>query len=221
MTVILLLATFMAFALIDYLLNRKRVVQIAPEHAVVNVAAPEHAYIDGFLVPDNLRYHSGHTWVATERKHLARVGIDEFGAALAGKIDAIELPKPGQWVRQGQKAIKIVRNGETTELVSPVEGEIAAINPELVKNASIVRDDPYGAGWFFTVNVPDEENTFRNLIPRNMIRDWMATATERLYALQPQLAGAVAADGGRPVDDLLSGLPHASWEGVTREFFLT
>ena len=124
MTVLLLLGTFLTFALIDYLLNRKKVVQIAAEHGAA-AAAPEHNYVDGFLVPDNLRYHSGHTWVLTERKHLARVGIDEFGAALTGKIQAIELPKPGQWVRQGQKAIRIIRNGDVTELVSPVEGEVA------------------------------------------------------------------------------------------------
>lgn len=206
MTVLLLLGTFLAFALVDYLLNRKKIVKIAPEHSAV-AADAGHDYIDGFLVPDRLRYHPGHTWVMTERKHLARVGVDEFAAALAGKIDAIELPKPGQWVRQGQKAIKVTRNGDTTELVSPVEGEVSMVNTDLLHAPSLVRSDPYGQGWLFTVNVPDEENTFRNLIPINMVRDWMATATERLYALQPQLAGAVAADGGRPVDDLLEACP--------------
>jgi len=61
----------------------------------------------------------------------------------------------------------------------------------------------------------------RNLIPSNMVRSWMKDAVERLYALQPQFAGAVAADGGRPVDDLLAGVPDASWKDITAEFFLT
>ena len=61
----------------------------------------------------------------------------------------------------------------------------------------------------------------RNLIPTRMVRSWMQNAAERLFALQPQLAGAVAADGGRPADDLLAGLPDASWKEVTAEFFLT
>jgi hypothetical protein len=30
----------------------------------------------------------------------------------------------------------------------------------------------------------------------------------------------VAADGGRPVDDLLSGVPGAEWQKTTAEFFL-
>jgi hypothetical protein len=54
-----------------------------------------------------------------------------------------------------------------------------------------------------------------------MIRSWMRDAVERLYSLQPQLAGAVAADGGRPAEDLFAALPDASWQDLTAEFFLT
>jgi len=39
--------------------------------------------------------------------------------------------------------------------------------------------------------------------------------------MQPALAGAVAADGGRPAEDLLAALPGADWKAVTSEFFLT
>jgi hypothetical protein len=69
--------------------------------------------------------------------------------------------------------------------------------------------------------VPDEESTSRNLVPKSLIRDWMQESVERLYARQPRLAGAVAADGGRPAEDLLAGMPDVSWKEVTGEFFLT
>jgi hypothetical protein len=49
----------------------------------------------------------------------------------------------------------------------------------------------------------------------------MRDAVERLYGSQPALAGMVAADGGRPGDDLLQDLPGANWKKVTAEFFLT
>jgi glycine cleavage system H protein len=220
MTVLLVLATFVAFALVDYLLNRKKALQLAPEEAAAAAAAGR-SYIDGFLVPDHLRYHPGHTWVLRERRELMRVGLDEFGAALAGKIEHIELPKPGTWIRQGQKIVAVMRNGERTELVSPVEGEVAAVNTDLAADASLVRSDPYGRGWLLTVNVPDEENTFRNLLPTAMVGAWMRDAIERLYAMQPRLAGFSAADGGRPVEDILATVPQASWPTVTRAFFLT
>ena len=71
-----------------------------------------------------------------------------------------------------------------------------------------------------TVHVPDEENPPATWFQR-LVREWMREAVERLYARQPALAGAVAADGGRPAEDLLAALPDANWKEVTGEFFLT
>ena len=219
MTVILVLLTFFAFALLDYLLSRKAT-QPALEKARVP-ARMEAAYVEGFLVPEELRYHPGHSWLLQERRHLVRVGIDEFAAALAGKVEKLELPKPGQWIRQGQKAWSVIRNGEKAEMVSPIEGEVVEINPEVLSNPGLLRKDPYGNGWLMTVHVPDEESTSRNLVPKNLVRAWMSDAIERLYSFQPQLAGAVAADGGVPAEDLCAGMPEANWNELTSEFFLT
>lgn len=222
MAVVLLLVTFAAFALIDYLLHRKEGIKVAKAESPV-AAAPflQPAYVDGFAVPEEIRYHHGHGWAFRERKNLARVGADEFAAVLAGKVEKIELPKPGQWIRQGQKAWSLTRKGEVAEMVSPIEGEVIEINEEVVKDPSLLRHDPYGKGWLMTVHVPDEESTSRNFVPKPMVHSWMRQSIERLYALQPQLAGAVAADGGRPVEDIFEHLPEVSWTALTGEFFLT
>jgi glycine cleavage system H protein len=221
MTVILVLSTFVVFILIDFVLSRNKVVQTEEEYAPAGAAVLDPNYVEGFLVPDKFQYHPGHSWVMRERKRLARVGVDEFAAALMGRIERIELPKPGTWLRQGQKAFSFYRDGEKTEVLSPTEGEIVEVNPEIAKDASLLRKDPYGAGWLLMMNVPDEETVSRNLIPAGMVHGWMRDAVERLYSLQPQLAGAVAADGGRPAEDLFAALPGASWADLTAEFFLT
>jgi glycine cleavage system H lipoate-binding protein len=222
MAVVLLLVTFAVFALIDYLLHRNQEIKVAKTEPAAS-AAPflQPAYVDGFAVPEELRYHHGHSWVYRERKNLARVGADEFAAVLSGNPDKIELPKPGQWLRQGQKAWSFTRKGEVTEMISPTEGEVVEVNEEVLKDPSLLRKDPYGKGWLLSVHVPDEESTSRNLIPKSLVGNWMRTSIERLYAMQPQLVGAVAADGGRPVDDIFEHLPEGSWREVTQEFFLT
>jgi glycine cleavage system H lipoate-binding protein len=224
MVPLLVLGTFLIFIVLDWLLSRNKVkapvMATAPAPArVLPRVNPEH--VEGFLVPDRLAYHPGHSWLARERRNLVRVGADEFAAALAGAVDKIELPKPGQWVRQGQKVWSFFRNGEKTEMVSPTEGEIVEINQEVLRDPSLVRRDPYGRGWLAAIHVPDEESTNRNLVPAGLVKSWMRDAVSRVYALQPQLAGGVAADGGRPADDLLSGMPEAGWKEVTGEFFLT
>jgi glycine cleavage system H protein len=156
-----------------------------------------------------------------ERKNVVRIGADEFAAALLGKVERLELPKPGTWIRQGQKILSFYRDGVKTEMVSPTEGEVMEVNSELLENPLALRQDPYGKGWLMSVHVPDEENTGRNLIPRGLVGQWMRDAIERLYAEQPALAGAVAADGGRPADDVFAALPNANWKEITGEFFLT
>jgi glycine cleavage system H lipoate-binding protein len=222
MTVILVLATFLVFIVLDYALNRRKAVNTATAKAPKAVPAMLGGdYVDGFLVPATVSYHSGHTWLMRERKNVVRMGADEFAAALVGKVEKVELPKPGQWIRQGQKVLSFYRGGEKTEMVSPTEGEVTEINAEVVNNPAMLRQDPYGKGWLVTVHVPDEESTGRNLVPKGLVREWMREAVERLYARQPALAGAVAADGGRPAEDLLAALPDANWKAVTGEFFLT
>lgn len=222
MTVLLVLATFLVFIVLDYFLNRRKAFHTIAAEAPQ--AAPGHLggdYVDGFQVLESVSYHSGHSWLIRERKNVVRVGADDFAAALLGKIERIELPKPGTWIRQGQKVLSFYRNGERTDMVSPTEGEVMEINAEAVVNPAIVRQDPYGKGWLVSVHVPDEENTGRNLVPKSLVREWMREAAERLYARQPALAGAAAADGGRPAEDLLAALPEAKWHEVTGEFFLT
>lgn len=219
MPVLLVLLTFLGFIALDWFLHRGKSPVISTSTQPTHVSTFDR--VAGFLAPDNLRYHAGHAWLARQRSNIVRAGIDEFAAALAGDISKIEMPKPGQWVRQGQKAFTLFRHGQRCEIVSPIEGEVIEVNPEVLKNPALLRDDPYGQGWLMTVNVPDEESTTRNLIPRNLVRSWLRDSVDRLYALQPQAACATAADGGQPARDLLAGMPEVKWEEVTREFFLT
>ncbi len=222
MTVILVLFTFLVFIVLDYILNRRKAVATVAADATETIPAHITAgFVDGFHVPENLSYHPGHSWLVRERKNVVRVGADEFAAALAGRVEAIELPKPGQWIRQGQKVVAFLRNGEKAEMVSPTEGEVLEVNTEVLSNPALLREDPYQKGWLMAIHVPDEENTSRNLVPKGLVSQWMREGVERLYAHQPVLAGAVAADGGRPSDDILAALPGKNWREVTSEFFLT
>lgn len=221
MVVILVLGTFATFILIDAILSRRKLALPAAVFAEEPKAEAPGSVVEGFLVPEQLRYHPGHSWLLRERKNVMRVGVDEFAAALLGPVEKLELPKPGHWIRQGQRAFGFLRGDQKAEMISPIEGEVVEINADVVQDPTLLRQDPYGKGWLMTVFVPDEENTARNLLPANLVQGWMREAAERLYGMQPQLAGAAAADGGRPADDLSAAIPDKSWTELTGEFFLT
>ena len=68
---------------------------------------------------------------------------------------------------------------------------------------------------------PDEESPSRNLLPASLVPAWMREAADRLFALQPQLAGATAPDGGVPVTDPAAALDTETWKKAAHEFFLS
>jgi glycine cleavage system H lipoate-binding protein len=222
MTVILMVTMFAIFLAIDYLRKGKEVTQATEAEQEAASASPrlQPSYVAGFDMPDNRRYHQGHTWALQESPTLVRVGLDDFGTRLAGKIDGITLPKRGQWVRQGQKFATLMRDGQKTDLVSPVEGEVTDVNESLIGNIQFANTDPYGKGWFVAVISPDLATNFRNLLNGSLARKWMAESASRLQTRIPALVGAVAQDGGVAVHDLTVQMPVEKWAEITHEFFL-
>ncbi|HTR66189.1 MAG TPA: glycine cleavage system protein H [Terriglobales bacterium] len=223
MTVILVLLMFAVFLVVDHFIRRKEV----PAQPALQTAMPETLprpvarVVAGFRVPENLRYHPGHTWALSESPSLVRVGMDDFASKLAGKIERITLPQRGQWVRQGQKIVTMFRDGSSAEMVSPIEGIVADINEAALRDPEVARKDPYGEGWLLTVQAPDAKTNFRNLLSGTLLRSWMEEAARRLRMNMPTPAGVLAQDGGLAVDDLTAQLPDQDWAKVAREFFLS
>ena len=223
MTVILVLATFAIFLLIDYVHSQKSVKEAAVQPVVREV--PSHvvpAMVSGFQVPENVRYHSGHTWALSESRELVRVGLDDFASKLIGKIESIALPQRGRWVRQGQKIWTIFRDGKSVDMVSPIEGTVSDVNEAVAKDPSLALKDPYGEGWIVTVQAPDSKINFRNLIGGALARMWTEDSALRLRKRMPvAMAAALAQDGGVAVDDITAHLPNEDWATLTKEFFLS
>ncbi len=223
MTVIMVLLTFGIFLAIDYVRGQKQIAKQPVLQTSVREAAPRlvPAIVAGFRVPENVRYHAGHTWALSESRELVRVGMDDFATKLTGHIDSIMLPQRGRWVRQGQKTFTIFRDGKSVDMVSPIEGTVTDINEAVLKNPELARKDPYGDGWLMTVQAPDAKLNFRNLIGGSLARLWTEESALRLHSRMPMAVGALAQDGGVAVDDITAHMPEEDWATLTKEFFLS
>ncbi len=222
MTVIMVVLTFAALLLIDHF-HSKKIAVIEPVLAKTKREAPARlapSLIGGFRVPENLRYHPGHTWALSESPNLVRVGMDDFASKLIGKVERITLPQRGQWIRQGQKIASIFRDGHAVDMVSPIEGSIADVNDAVAGDPKLAAKDPYGEGWLVTVQSPDAKTNFRNLLGGALARWWTEESAGRLQRKMPVLAGALAQDGGVAMDNLTEQIPGQEWASIAKEFFL-
>jgi glycine cleavage system H lipoate-binding protein len=223
MTVILVLLTFATLLLIDHFYSRRHVAVAPVLMAAKREPQPRlvPGLVGGFRVPENLRYHPGHTWALSESPNLVRVGMDDFASKLIGKVERIVLPQRGQWIRQGQKMATIYRDGVAVDMVSPIEGSVADVNDSVSSDPKLTQNDPYGEGWLLTVQSPDAKTNFRNLLGGTLARWWTEESAGRLQKKMPMLCGALAQDGGVAMNNLAEEIPDKEWAAITKEFFLS
>lgn len=110
-------------------------------------------------MPDNLKYASSHEWSKLEEDNLVRVGITDFAQSELGDIVFIGLPEVGRQVVQGEQ-IAVVESVKTaSDLYSPVNGEVVAVNEVLQDEPEQVNDDAFNT-WLFVIraNNPSELN---------------------------------------------------------------
>ena len=122
-----------------------------------------------FRVPEGYGFHQGHTWMKVElmspnRQRLVKVGLDDFAQKLIGKVDAVVLPAVGSRLRQGDKGWSLMVDSKAIPMLSPVDGEVVAVNEAVLRSPEILSRDPYGEGWLLKVKSDRIAADTRNLL---------------------------------------------------------
>jgi glycine cleavage system H protein len=105
--------------------------------------------------PDNLKYSKTDEWVRVEGDQ-ATVGITDYAQDQLGDIVYIELPwDAGQGVTLDEKFGDIESVKATSELISPLSGEVTSTNADLKEHPELINDYPYEKGWMFVVKLAD------------------------------------------------------------------
>jgi glycine cleavage system H protein len=173
-----------------------------------------------FSLADGYHFHPGHAWAAPTDGEIVTVGLDDFAAKLIGPPDGFELPAVGAGVRQGEPGWVVRAGVRSLTMLSPIEGQVVAVNPAVLESPRLAADDPYGQGWLLKVRAPNRKASLKNLFSGELAAAWMRNTAERLSRLPAAGLGVVMADGGMPMPGFGRALEPVEWRVVTREFFL-
>ena len=66
---------------------------------------PQYLNAHGYLVPRDYYLHKGHGWARVEYGGRIRVGLDDFGNSLVGKVDLLDFHRWGPVSRPGRNAL--------------------------------------------------------------------------------------------------------------------
>ncbi|MCK4893970.1 MAG: glycine cleavage system protein H [Calditrichia bacterium] len=174
-----------------------------------------------FHLPKNIYYHPGHSWVKPENDNIARVGIDDFAQKLLGKPDSLELPELNFHVEQGEVGWRIQSDSKLIDILSPVDGEVIAVNEEVLKSPELIEQDPYGKGWLLKVQVSKMRPNLRNLLSGKLAVAWMENTVRTLRERMAGDLGLAMQDGGLPVSGFAKEMSPEKWDEVAAEFLLT
>jgi len=105
--------------------------------------------------PADLKYSKSDEWVRVEGEN-AVIGISDYAQDQLGDIVYIELPwDASQSLAHEAKFGDIESVKATSELVSPLSGEVVAVNEALKDTPELINDQPYADGWMVTVKMSD------------------------------------------------------------------
>ena len=186
-------------------------------------------FVEWFRLPAGLHYHQGHSWLKAEPDNLVSVGLDDFAQKLVGKVDGVDLPPVGAKLAQGEKGWSLKVDSRPVAMLSPVDGEVVAVNVEAMRSPEIINQDPYGKGWLLKVRPAKLAADKNNLLSGTLARKWMEDTVDGLRRESGGSLGPVAQDGGQlvyqdggmPVSGIARALAGEKWEETVKAHFLT
>jgi glycine cleavage system H lipoate-binding protein len=204
-----------AMRAIEYVIALSYLLLFIPFWRFVNGASAVQAFLGWFQVPENVHLHRGHSWAKTLGGVVA-VGLDDFAHKLIGPLDAVELPAVGTALRQGQKAFTVVADGQAFDVVSPVDGNVAAVNETVRAHPAPAANDPYGAGWLLKVQPRWLTGNLKNLVSGDSARRFLDAAAEALARRMSPELGVVLQDGGTPVHGIAREIDPHHWDELVK-----
>ncbi|XXG77939.1 hypothetical protein AAC387_Pa08g1988 [Persea americana] len=101
-------------------------------------------------VLDGLKYTSSHEWVKHEGS-VATVGITHHAQDHLGEVVFVELPESGLSVSKGGSFGAVESVKATSDINSPVSGEVIEVNTKLTESPGLINSSPYEEGWMIKV----------------------------------------------------------------------
>lgn len=108
-------------------------------------------------VPSDLKYTASHEWVRNNDDGTFTVGITDHAQEMLGDLVHIELPDVDAEF-DAEEGIAVAESVKAaSDIYSPVNGTVTAVNETVLDDPELVNNDPYGDGWLFTLRVDEEE----------------------------------------------------------------
>jgi glycine cleavage system H protein len=114
--------------------------------------------------PDDLLYHPEHDWARVEGDE-AVLGITWHAQDALGELVHFEPPDVGATISKDASYGEIESVKAVSDLISPLSGEVLAVNQDVVDAPETVNEDPHGRGWLIRIRMTNPSERDQLLTP--------------------------------------------------------
>jgi len=138
------------------------------------------------IFPEDILYSPELLWVKVEPEKL-RIGICHIAVRAAKRLVHVDIAcRVGTQVKKGDKVGAIETTKAVWEIISPVSGEMVAVNPKISGgNPAPIMKDAYGEGWLFEMKKVSETDTELKRLFRGEAADTKKWIEEQAKAIVP------------------------------------
>ncbi|KAJ1665045.1 glycine cleavage system H-protein subunit [Coemansia sp. RSA 1694] len=110
----------------------------------------------GFRFYATKKYTSSHEWIEIN-KDIATIGITNYAQNALGDVVYVEVPEVGARVEFDETVGVVESVKSTSDIYTPLTGEITAANKSVVANTKLINKSPEADGWLFKVKFENQE----------------------------------------------------------------
>lgn len=131
-----------------------------------------------YMTEIELRFSREHEWVRLTKEGdttLAVVGISNFAQEQLNDIVSVELPRRGTKVTQMQTIAIVDSVKASSDVYSPLSGEIVETNESLLDHPELINKSPYELGWIVKMKPHDLSREIESLMSQRDYDEFIRT----------------------------------------------
>ncbi len=129
---------------------------------------------DGSEIRDGLYYSKDHEWSKVEGD-IVTIGITDYAQNSLHEITYVEVKEAGTSLNANEECGLVESMKASSDIFTPVAGEITEVNGELEDAPEIVNESPYDKGWMFKIKASNLEGDLAALMDANGYKEYIAS----------------------------------------------
>ncbi len=117
-------------------------------------------------IKDELKYSAEHEWIKVEGD-IAIIGITDHAQNALHEITFVEISEVGTVLKANDECGLVESMKASSDLFTPIGGEIVEVNTELEDAPEKINEDCYGEGWLFKIKPSNLEADLAALMDAN------------------------------------------------------